>query len=119
MTMDLLRRNKQRVTETVGEKTPAPRAQEFARARGDFDVDGMDKVAEGRDETVEPLGERPFVIATSSRPQSFQMKHLDQRGGDRAAVGVGAMMSFMCAHQRRMTGCNGRSSMPWRSRRSR
>jgi hypothetical protein len=41
--------------ETVEEKTPAPRAHDFARARRDFDVDGMDNVAEGRDETVEPL----------------------------------------------------------------
>ena len=41
--------------EMVEEKTPAPRAHDFARARRDFDVDGMDNVAEGRDGTVEPL----------------------------------------------------------------
>jgi len=36
---------------------------DFARARRDFDVDGMDNVAEGRDETVEPLIQRVRRIA--------------------------------------------------------
>jgi len=49
--------------EMVEEKTPAPRAHDFARARRDFDVDGMDNVAEGRDETVEPLIQRVRRIA--------------------------------------------------------
>ena len=49
--------------ETVEEKTPAPRAHDFARARRDFNVDGMDNVAEGRDETVEPLIQRVARIA--------------------------------------------------------
>jgi hypothetical protein len=56
--IDLRRRDKQHIMETVEEKTPAPRAHDFARARRDFDVDGMDNVAEGRDETVEPLIQR-------------------------------------------------------------
>ena len=64
--MDLRRRDKQRVTETVGEKTPTPRGHEFARARGDFDVDGMDNVAEGRDETVEPLIQRVGAYCLAS-----------------------------------------------------
>ena len=53
--MDLRRRNKQHVMETMDGKTSAPRAHEFACAHGDFHVDGMDNMAEGRDETVEPL----------------------------------------------------------------
>ena len=51
--MDLRRRNKQHVMETMDGKTPAPRAHEFACAHGDFHVDGTDNMAEGRDETVE------------------------------------------------------------------
>ncbi len=39
--MDLRRRNKQHVMETMEGKTPAPRAHEFACAHGDFHVDGM------------------------------------------------------------------------------
>ena len=53
--MDLRRRNKQHVMETMEGKTPAPRAHEFACAHGDFHVYRMDNMAEGRDETVEPL----------------------------------------------------------------
>jgi hypothetical protein len=41
MTMDLRRRDKQHIIETVEEKTPGPRAHNFARARRDFDVDGI------------------------------------------------------------------------------
>ena len=53
--MDLRRRNKQHVMETMEGKTSAPRAHEFACAHGDFHVYRMDDMAEGRDETVEPL----------------------------------------------------------------
>jgi hypothetical protein len=35
---------------------------EFACAHGDFHVDGMDNMAEGRDETVEPLIQRRRVL---------------------------------------------------------
>ena len=49
--MDLRRRNKQHVMETMEGKTPAPRAHEFACAHGDFHVDGMDNIDEGRDKT--------------------------------------------------------------------
>ena len=60
--MDLRRRNKQHVMETMDGKTPAPRAHEFACAHGDFHVYGMDNMAEGRDETVEPLIQRRRVL---------------------------------------------------------
>ncbi len=61
MVMDLRRRNKQ-VMETMDGKSPAPTAHEFACAHGDFQVDGMDNIAEGRDETVEPLIQRRRVL---------------------------------------------------------
>jgi len=52
MAMDLPRRNKQHVMETMDGKTPAPRAHEFGWAHGYFHVDGMDNIAEGRDKTA-------------------------------------------------------------------
>ena len=61
--MDLRRRDKQHIMETVEEKTPAPRAHDFARARRDFDVDGMDNVAEGRDEPSSRLSSASARIA--------------------------------------------------------
>jgi len=64
--MDLRRRSKQHVMETMDGKTPAPRAHEFACAHGDFHVDGMDNMAEGRDETVEPLIQRVGAYCLAS-----------------------------------------------------
>jgi hypothetical protein len=52
MAMHLRLRNKQHVMETMEGKTPAPRAHEFAWPHGDFHVDGMDNIAEGRDKTA-------------------------------------------------------------------
>ena len=50
-------------------KTPAPRAHEFAWAHGDFHVDGMDNIAEGRDKTARrargPQPENVLLVATA------------------------------------------------------
>jgi len=53
--MDLRRRNKQDVMETMDGKTPAPRAHEFACAHGNFHVDVMDQ-GRRRDQSGERLG---------------------------------------------------------------
>src|SRR5271157_6499334 len=66
MAMDLRRRNKQDVMETMDGKTPAPRAHEFACAHGDFHIDVMDNIAEGRGETVEPLFQRVGAYCLAS-----------------------------------------------------
>src|SRR5271166_5680550 len=58
MAIDLRRRSKQYVMVSNGNRNPLPTAHNFARARVDFAVERMDSVAEVRDESVEPLGQR-------------------------------------------------------------
>ncbi len=78
--MDLRGRGEQRVVETMAGKTGLAMRQEPARAKGDVDVDRMDSIAEGRDETVEPLvqGAGAFGLADAgSLNGGFE---LDERG---------------------------------------
>jgi len=56
--MDLRRRSKDRVVEAMAEVAGLAIGQEPARPNGDLDVDRMDSVAEGRNESIEPLVQR-------------------------------------------------------------
>ena len=62
MAVHLRRRNQQRVMETMAVITRFQIAHEFACAGSDFDVDRMDSVAEGRNESLEPLVQRPSAF---------------------------------------------------------
>jgi len=58
MAIDLRRRSKQYVMVSNANRNRLPMAHNFARARVDCAVERMDSVAEVRDESVEPLGQR-------------------------------------------------------------
>jgi len=62
-------------------KTSAPRAHEFACAHGDFHVDGMDNMAEGRDDTVEPLIQRRRVAGILIAALISTMEAAERKSG--------------------------------------
>ena len=86
--MDLRRRSKNRVVEAMARIVALlPIGQEPARPNCDVDVDRVDSVAEGCNESVEPLMQRvsPFRIAMAN---SFDGGFDLDQGGRREEQGV-------------------------------
>jgi hypothetical protein len=78
--MDLRRRSKNRVVEAMARAPALAIGQEPARPNCDVDVDRMDSVAEGRNESVEPCLQRfsPFrMTAANLFDDGFEF---DERG---------------------------------------
>ena len=87
MAMDLRRRNKQHVMETMDGKTPAPRAHEFACAHGDLHVDGMDNIAEGRDKAARRLmGHNPAIGEKAVTDAERQARYRVARAADAPVI---------------------------------
>src|SRR5208337_2269552 len=87
MAIELRRRNKQHVMVSNASAGRLPIARNFGRARVDFAAGRMDSVAEVRDESVEPLGQRVGAFSLA-RGDSFDCNLNSADGGPREEEGV-------------------------------
>ena len=78
--MDLGGRGEQRVVKAMAGKTGLAIGQKPACANGDVDVDRMDSVAEGRDETIEPVVQGVGAFGLSGAGSLNCGLELDERG---------------------------------------